>query len=219
MKSVDNVLQVWRDLLPLVHNRTPKTIEGRYLVIGAGGVGSWVSILLSMTADITDFELFLIDNDRLELANANRLPYPIWWFSKGVAKTEALKSFIKMMRPGLKIVAYTTQVNDYTEDVIEDIVRQVDLIIDAVDSMQTIKRIWRLAKRLDKPVISAHYDGWHGSVIYIPPNSEAPTIWGDDAEGYTAPSIVVTPVMLASIVVTLIASRDKLPNKIIHYAW
>ena len=93
---------------------------GRYMakdesniIIGCGGVGFWLGLFLAMNG-YQDF--FLIDGDKLDQTNLNRIPVPQTWM--GTNKAIALRKLIRSLRPATRIVVLTAHITEDTLDVI-----------------------------------------------------------------------------------------------------
>jgi molybdopterin/thiamine biosynthesis adenylyltransferase len=67
-------------------------------VVGCGGTGFWTAFLLAMSGAE---ELILIDTDKIERSNMNRLP--VVEDSIGKEKTKVLAEFIRLFRPDIRI--------------------------------------------------------------------------------------------------------------------
>ena len=66
------------------------------LVVGAGGVGSWVGLALAM-AGVS--RITVVDPDRVELRNLTRQPFPV--AAVGQRKIEALGALVRERRPDI----------------------------------------------------------------------------------------------------------------------
>lgn len=83
------------------------------LIIGCGGVGFWLGLFLAMNGH-TNF--ILMDGDKLDQTNLNRIPVPPTWL--GTNKAVALRKLIRTVRPITNIVAYTAHITEDTLSVI-----------------------------------------------------------------------------------------------------
>lgn len=181
-------------------------LAGRYVVAGAGGVGTWTTIMLALHAKIDSTEIHIFDDDKLELHNANRLPYPVYYFLQGTPKAVALRKHIEWIRPGLRVEDYIMSIDD--DKITMKILSRInpDVVIDAVDSTASITTVRKIAAKIRKPVLSLHYDGWHGTVEWIPrPWEQEGGAWTlDNAAHYTTPSTALTPAALSIIGVLIL---------------
>lgn len=100
-------------------------------VIGLGGTGSWVALQLALLGAT---ELTLIDDDRVEIHNLNRLPLPPE--TVGQPKVMAVAAEIVRLRPSVLVVPLF-QKWDGDPDVFDD----ADVVFDCTDNNRTQKRI------------------------------------------------------------------------------
>lgn len=75
--------------------------RGRYrnethIIIGCGGVGFWLGLFLAMMGSE---RMVLIDGDKIEPTNLNRLPVPQTWLGKN--KAVSLARLIRTIRPAI----------------------------------------------------------------------------------------------------------------------
>jgi hypothetical protein len=77
------------------------------LIVGCGGVGWWLATFLAMLGAT---ELVLVDGDRLEPTNLNRLPVPLRW--RGDLKVHALKKQLRLLRPCIKVTCHPQHLTD-----------------------------------------------------------------------------------------------------------
>jgi len=83
------------------------------IIIGCGGVGFWLGLFLAMNG-YEDF--FLMDGEKLDATNLNRIPVPQTWL--GQNKAVALRKLIRQIRPATRIVCLTSHITEDTLDVI-----------------------------------------------------------------------------------------------------
>ena len=76
--------------------------EQTVLVVGCGGIGSWLGYLLGL-AGVQRLHLF--DGDRIEEHNLSRLPFTPK--DIGRYKSEALADLISRSRPGVEVTAHS----------------------------------------------------------------------------------------------------------------
>jgi len=157
-------------------------------VIGCGGVGSWVAINLALTGVK---KLVLVDHDKIEYHNLNRIPFTV--SQVGIEKVNALLSFIALRRMDTEVVPIPKKIEDCNE-IEMDIIKQCEVIIDCRDSISGLpEEIEKKAK-----VITCGYDGYK---VTIHINRNLDTVWGDEPVTYTiTPSWLVPPQFLASII-------------------
>ena len=107
-----------------------KILEGKVLVVGAGGLGSPVALYLAAAGVGT---IGLIDGDVVDLTNLQR---QIIHFTDDVRKAKVLsaKEKIEQLNPDVKVITYQELLT--TENVFE-IISQYDFIIDGTDNFAT----------------------------------------------------------------------------------
>jgi hypothetical protein len=145
----------------------------KYIIVGCGGIGFWAGILLAMFGIK---ELILIDGQKIESSNLNRLPVPPTWV--GTNKAIALRRIIRQMRPATVINCIVKNVNDENIDVLKSLtVGQRCTIIDTTDDARIQKKIYDC---IGSDSVSVHYIkigyegldvGWYPRYdIWIPDN-------------------------------------------------
>jgi len=167
------------------------SIPNHVVVIGVGGIGSWVALNFAL---VGTKKLSLIDFDIVEEHNLNRTPFKV--FHIGQSKTYAIQDLIIERR-------LETEVNSYNESVEEAIPKipwdDVDVVVDCRDKLDPLPINI-------KPFIKAGYDGTSCSV-YINPHYDS--VWDDEPQvGYrTVPSYLVPPQLIASIIVDMVVNK------------
>jgi len=169
----------------------------KHVVVGAGGIGAWVSILSAMAGD----EVIVFDDDVLEIHNLNRLP-----FTKedvGKPKVEVLKKFIERM--DRKITVFNKRV-EFPEEIL---ILSPDYVTIAVDRMGIAEKIAERLLNEGVPFACVNYDGHHVTLRF----NESPAGEFDidpNDTGYTIfPSWVAPPVFIAAVVVEVMHTRPK----------
>lgn len=84
------------------------------IIIGCGGVGFWLGLFLAMNG-YQDF--FLIDGEKIDQTNLNRIPVPQTWM--GTNKAIALRKLIRSLRPATRVVVLTAHITEDTLGVIQ----------------------------------------------------------------------------------------------------
>lgn len=208
---METVFARWVELeRKFITARTPENLllTGRFLLVGAGGVGTWMAIMLTLHADPGGVEITIIDDDRLEPVNMNRLPFPVAWFLEGKPKVVALEEYLPLLRPSITVKGIVERAGP---ELLDQLVPHHDVVIDAVDNVEAIELIASIAAKHRKPRLSLHYDGLHGTVEWSP--TGAPVGWssGLNQQGYTTPSTAVTPAALAVVGVRILQERPSEP--------
>ena len=121
-------------------------------VFGLGGVGSYVIEGL-VRSGIGNF--VIVDGDKVDITNINR---QIIATSKTVGrlKVDVAKERIKEINPNVKVIKYAEFVGKENENIeLFDSIKNVDYIVDAIDTVSSKIRIIEFAKAHNIPVISA----------------------------------------------------------------
>ena len=165
-------------------DRTPRDVEipEKAIVVGVGGVGSWVALGLAI-AGVQ--ELHLIDGDHVEVHNLNRLPvHPRY---AGTSKPFAIADIIKSVRPDIVLRTYNRPLSlamlRWLASTIPDAV-----LFDCTDTpfVQRITTHWPGRR------VRAGCEGWQAQAT-----QRGPAPWGDQTGGYSVPTWVA-PAMAAA---------------------
>lgn len=118
-------------------------------IFGIGGVGSYVAEALARTG-IGKF--ILIDNDKIDITNINRQIHATHE-AIGKPKVEEMKKRIQSINPEAEIETIQEFV---TENNIQEITnKQIDYIVDAIDTVKSKIEIIKTAKQKNIPIISS----------------------------------------------------------------
>lgn len=121
-------------------------------IFGLGGVGSYVVEGLARSG-IENF--VIIDNDKIDVTNINR---QIIATTKTIGrfKVDVAEERIKEINPNVKVIKYAEFVGKENENIeLFDNIKNVDYIVDAIDTVSSKIRIIEFAKAHNIPVISA----------------------------------------------------------------
>jgi len=202
-----------RDLMRSISTRIPDElrVEGRYAIIGVGGIGTWIAIALALSCTPRSCTITLIDSDVVEVENMNRLPIPFTFALDRVYKVDAVAWYIQQVRPDVKVFGIPTKINTLDDLVSLRTMQSVNMVIETTDSPMIEKIVKRFAYGMRLPLISAKYDGLRGSIEYISEViTSQPDTWDLEIRtGYSVfPSTPIVPMFIASLVVAIIASSD-----------
>jgi molybdopterin/thiamine biosynthesis adenylyltransferase len=140
--------------------------KARVLVAGAGGLGTIVSTYL--TAAGIGF-LRIADYDVVEASNLNRQILH-WTKDIGRQKTESVEEKLKAMNPQIEIEKIPRLID---ETDVDDIVRGIDLIVDAMDNFATRYLLNRAAVKHDVPFFHGGIRETYGQVTTVLPGRSA----------------------------------------------
>jgi len=175
----------------------------RPLVIGVGGIGTWVAIFFAM-AGVE--ELILVDPDVVEIHNLNRLPFTL--DAVGKPKVEVVKEFIKKIRPNCLVFTYQKRFEEVEQTLL---IHDPSVVISTVDDLKTMNEVRKWCEKHKLLLIEANYDyrgdqnDWAFSIVKSSPsNINKLSRWDFEVGegGYRViPSYVVPAVLVASLVV------------------
>jgi len=181
--------------------------RNHHVIIGCGGVGFWLGLMLAMQG----YDRFtLIDGDKIDNSNLNRLPVPQTWI--GTNKAVALRKMIRFLRPTTIITALAahitpetiTLLNTLTEKQMEDYSINAVRFWDTTDDARIQQRIKTMVEELIKARGAQRvmyrkigYEGWKVG------NYADYNVWLDEATyrpGYrTARANAITSAVSASL--------------------
>lgn len=178
--------------------KPPKSV----VIVGVGGIGSWVAILLAMAGTGM---IHLVDFDRVEIHNLNRIPLTLG--SVGRYKVHEVAKLIQSIRPNAYVQTYTSRF----ENVVQLLSNQyIDWVIECTDNVKTQRIVRRVCRKYFWRLVEVHYDydtqakDWLVSItMFCDPTKIPEDFWCEDSgdTGYrVVQSYVVPPVILASIV-------------------
>ncbi len=132
-----------------------RILDGRALVIGAGGLGSPVALYLA-SAGVG--HITLVDDDTVDLTNLQR-QIAHTTARVGQAKTESAKTAMAAINPH---VAVTTVVSRVEGAQLEALVKEADVVFDCTDNFKTRHAINAACVRFKKVLVSGaaiRFDG------------------------------------------------------------
>jgi molybdopterin-synthase adenylyltransferase len=132
-----------------------KLLAAHVLVIGAGGLGSPVSLYLAASGV---GHITLCDHDKVDLTNLQR-QIVHHTDSIGAQKVESAQRTLARINPEVKVVALAERMQGPRLD---EVVSQADIVVDATDNFATRHAINRASVRFHKPLVSGagvRFDG------------------------------------------------------------
>ena len=139
--------------------------DGKIVVIGCGGIGGDA---IAMLARMGIGELVLIDEDKFDLSNLNRQALSNFE-NIGLSKSDVAKETVRKINPYTNVISYNERL---TEDNIEKLVADCDVIIDAVDNLITRIILSRYGKENKIPFIHGAIHGTIGQMTVFNPENE-----------------------------------------------
>jgi adenylyltransferase/sulfurtransferase len=174
-----------------------KLKNARVFLAGAGGLGSPAAIYMA-AAGIGYIRV--IDSDTVDLSNLNRQILH-WTRDIGRLKVDSAKRKLRALNPGVKIETINERI---TEENINSLVRDCNLIVDAVDNLNTRYILNKTALEKNIPLFHGAVAGFEGRAMTIIPGQSACLMClyqGVDIK-VKSPVIGASPAVIASIQVT-----------------
>lgn len=136
-------------------------------VIGCGGIGGET---IEMLARSGVGKLILADMDKFDLSNLNRQTLASL-SDVGLAKSEVGAEKVRLINPYTEVEIFNEKV---TKDNIDEIIKDADIVIDAMDNVLTRVVISRAAKEKGIPFIHGAIHGTLGQItVFLPDNDES----------------------------------------------
>ena len=139
-----------------------KLKKSTVLVVGAGGLGSAVSLYL-VAAGVG--RLIIVDPQEVELSNLNRQVLH-WTPDIGRQKVESAKEKLEKLNPHIEVEAVAEK---FTEKNAARLVGQADVAVDAADNWATRFTLNEACVKLGKPFVHAGVRGMYGQLTVIYP--------------------------------------------------
>lgn len=142
-----------------------RLLASHALIVGAGGLGSPAALYLG-SAGVG--HLTIVDHDEVDQTNlqrqiAHRLA------GVGQLKAVSIQQAIADINPDVQVTAVTTRADDA---LLDQLVRQADVILDCTDNFATRHAINRAATRHRKPLVSGAAIRFDGQVSVYDPRDE-----------------------------------------------
>ncbi|MEO9175471.1 MAG: TOMM precursor leader peptide-binding protein [Gaiellales bacterium] len=136
--------------------------RSRVLILGAGGIGSWLAQALAMMGVA---ELVVIDPDRVEERNRTRQPDPA--DAVGRRKVEVLGELVTRLRPGLSFTGVDLRVEQPSD--LSSLVEQVDVVASCADE-PSVEAVAALVAQVCLPARVPHIiAAYNGPVVRVGP--------------------------------------------------
>jgi molybdopterin-synthase adenylyltransferase len=194
-----------------------KLKRAKVLVAGAGGLGSPVCLYLA-AAGIGMIRI--VDHDTVELSNLNRQILH-GTADIGRPKVDSGKDKLAILNAAVKIEAISATI---TEDNINSLIKDCDLIVDALDNLPTRYILNKAAIEKGLPFFYGAVRGLEGRAMTIIPG-QTPCLrcmYHGDVPKEKFPVIGVTPAVIGSIQTTevikyLVGMGDLLTGRLLIY--
>lgn len=167
------------------------------LVIGLGGIGSWVAIDLALVGVGT---IILYDNDKIELTNLNRTLFKQSQIGK--YKTKAVAELIAERRNDVIVISF----KEIFQCGFLEKYDSIDYIFDCTDTTRLKDSIKDSEDYEDLNYVKLGYDGLDGTLSF---NDFDSGKWGEDNSYTVVPSFFGTPQVLSGLAVTEMILNNK----------
>ena len=207
-----------KNMSMLTLDENTKLKDFKVCVVGCGGLGGYIVEMISRLGIGT---ITIVDGDIFNTSNLNRQLYSDE-NSLGKYKAMIAKERIKIVNSLVKINVFTEYLG---EDNGEEILRDHDVIVDALDNMSTRKLLQDFGEKLKIPFVHGAIAGWYGQVSTILPGDKTlDIIYPNEGEKGLENKLgnpSFTPALVASIQVSevlkiLIGRGELLQNKILY---
>ena len=140
-----------------------KLQQSSVCILGCGGLGGYI---IEMLARVGVGQLKVVDNDSFDETNLNR---QLLSSLDTIGKSKALvaKERVLKINDNVNVIAMEIFVDDNN---CVDIIKDYDLVVDALDSISTRKIVAASCRSLGIPYIYGAIAGWYGQVSTIMPN-------------------------------------------------
>lgn len=184
-------------------------------VIGIGGLGGHIVESLARLGVET---ITAVDKDVFDETNYNRQIYANAK-TMGLPKAVVAKKFLRKINDRVKLNTMTIA---YNERLGKKIIKDHDLVVDAVDNIETKLLLEKHCAELNIPLVHGAIGGWYGQAgIFTPGSNILSKIYRDNTEGVETelgnPSF--TPAIIANVMVAeilkYIIGKDALVDRMI----
>lgn len=172
------------------------------MVIGVGGIGSWVAVDLALLGIGT---IIIIDPDTIESTNLNRTLFRL--NDIGKKKTDVVNELISERRSDTLLLAIAEY---FSVDMLDKY--SVDYIFDCTDNLNTREKL----KNIDftGEYVKCGYDGYSATISINDFESGA---WGEGGSYTTVPSFFGTPQVISALVVTELLLNIQVESKTYNF--
>ncbi|MGQ0550305.1 MAG: molybdopterin-synthase adenylyltransferase MoeB [Armatimonadota bacterium] len=139
-----------------------RLLDSKVLVVGAGGLGSPVSLYLAAAGVGT---IGIVDGDKVDLSNLHR---QIIHFTHDIGrpKTQSARRTLEDINPDVKVVPFQTTL---TSENAMEIIAQFDVVVNGSDNFPTRYLVNDACVLLDKPLVDASILKWEGqATVFLP---------------------------------------------------
>ncbi|HCT63076.1 MAG TPA: molybdopterin biosynthesis protein MoeB [Erysipelotrichaceae bacterium] len=133
-------------------------------VVGLGGLGGWAS---EYCARLGIGQLILIDYDRIEASNLNR---QLFATESNIGMDKAVAAFERLNKVNSEVI-YHFEKQCLNEENAVELLKDADIVIDALDSISSRRILFKACKALNVPCVHGSIGSWFGQVLFVDPKS------------------------------------------------
>ncbi len=137
-----------------------KLKKGSALVVGAGGLGCPA---ITTLAEAGVGRIGIVDGDKVDGSNLNR-QFLYTPDDLGKSKAACASDWLKKFRPDCQVDTWSEYLTDENAG---EILKRFDVILSAVDKVETRLMINRWALKMNIPLIDGALDGFYGTVCAV----------------------------------------------------
>ncbi len=184
-------------------------------IVGCGGLGGYIAEQL---ARVGVGRLVLFDGDRFEVSNLNR-QIMATELNIGQWKVEVAHQRLKSVNSEVQVEAIRGW---FEEDRAPELLKNVDLVCDALDSRDSRVMLERVCHQMNLPLVYASIAGWFGQLgVSLPGDFSVSRLYGHGERGVESMwgNPAFTPAVLASLSVaeTVKLLVGRVPS--LRHAW
>lgn len=153
--------------LPLLEKEEQEKFgNAKITVVGCGGIGGEV---IEMLARMGVGKLVLVDEDAFDITNLNRQTFATF-DNLGRDKSTVARKKVESINPNVEVESFTEHVSEKN---ITDIIKDSDIVVDALDNILTRVIISRKAREMKIPFVHGAIHGTMGQVTVFLPNTKS----------------------------------------------
>lgn len=139
--------------------------NSRVCIVGCGGLGGYIAELLIR---LGVGKIIAVDGDKFDESNLNR-QILCTLDTIGKSKAEAVAQRAALIDYSVEVTAVTEFLN---ADNAEDILKDCDLVLDALDSIEARRTLHEACRKLEIPMVFGAIGPWHIQYGVVMPSSE-----------------------------------------------
>ena len=207
-----------RNMTALTKEENDKLHTYRVCIVGCGALGEYV---LEMLGRIGIGHLTIVDPDGFDETNLNRQIYSDTW-ALGRSKVEVAQERMAVINPLVKVKAISLYLDKQNA---LGICRGHDLIIDALDNLESRFVLQDIAQALNIPLVHGAIAGWYGQVCSILPGDRSLDLIYGNNRGHgiekeqgnpSFPPALVASIQVAETIKRLIGRGEILQKQLLY---